>query len=183
MHIRMYTIYLPLFSFLRVQCGFFVLLFFSMSPIHIHLSSMAFWYHFILFFLSFHSARFFFFFFLFSFAHLGPLTVINTQEGISLQKGEPNKNNKPKALKAIEMNWMRPLITLFDLFYTHTVFTENLSTSFRFASLCCFGSVKLSRPPQFAYHIYIEPGKSTDQWIYDELQHIITTDNVLKLNG
>lgn len=83
-----------------------------------------------------------------------------------IAKGEPKittiisrKHSNP--LKWIECDhWL-----LYWIYFTLKVFTENLSTSFRFV-LLCFGSVKLSRPSQFAYIIYFQPNeyRSMDLW-------------------
>lgn len=84
-------------------------------------------------------------------AVLDLLTVINTQEGISLQKVNQiaiisRKHSKP--LKWIECDhWL-----LYWIYFTLNVFTENLSTSHRFVLLCCFGSVKPSRTTTICLH-------------------------------
>lgn len=171
--IRCIFVYLPLFSFLWVQCGLFLFLFVANSHSFV----------FDVFLIPFHSFLSFVRSVFLLLALLDPLTIINTEEGISLQKVNQitiisREHSKP--LKWIECDhWL-----LYWIYFTLNVFTENLSASYRFVSLCCFGIVKLSRPPHNLLTLFTFNRANTDQWIYDELEHtVITTDKVLKFNG
>lgn len=111
---------LPPFSFHSFWANVASSFGFFLSQIHIHLSSMLFWYNFSLFFRSLPFALW----------HFGVRTVINTHEGISSQKGEPNEinQNHSKPLKWID-HWL-----LYWIYFASNVFNQKFVDVARFVS-------------------------------------------------